>query len=276
MKTTSRCMILIGMIVLPLLLTGCQQPTPAPTPAPTAQPYEMPLGPGTVWQLVIISDSSLWGVGEAFADQIEQDLGITVEYIDYALGGSGARDVLDALQTGKSPILKLEKLPAILKDAEVVIVFLNYWKSIDPEKPLDMDQCFGSAPPVNCDPERFAQWTADLNAIWGEVIKLREGQPTILRAVDLYNPLVQPWTENGVFEACTRCWENMSDAARLAAEPYNIPFLSRLDAMNGINHDEDPRVKGFILDDGEHPSELGAQYMAQLLAEMGYEPVTPP
>ncbi len=46
--------------------------------------------------------------------------------------------------------------------------------------------------------------------------------------------------------------------------------------MNGPNHDEDPRQKGFILPDGEHPSALGAQYMADLLADMGYDPVIPP
>ena len=57
---------------------------------------------------------------------------------------------------------------------------------------------------------------------------------------------------------------------------FNIPLLSRLDMMNGINHDEDPRLKGFILEDGEHPSQIGAQYMADLLAGMGYDPVIPP
>lgn len=265
-------MILLGACAAP----ASPPPSPTPAPTPTAPPFEMPLSPGETWQLVIISDSSLWGVGEVLADRIEKDTGVTVEYVDYASGSQSARGVLDALQTGKSPSMALEKLPAILKDAEYVVVFLNYWDSIDAEHPLDMDQCFASQKPKNCDPGNFEQWTDDLNGIWGEIIKLRVGQPTILRAVDLYNPLVQPWKENGVFEDCTRCWENMSEAARLAAEPYNIPFVSRLDGMNGVNHDEDPRLKGFILEDGEHPSDLGAQYMADLLADMGYDPVIPP
>jgi lysophospholipase L1-like esterase len=46
--------------------------------------------------------------------------------------------------------------------------------------------------------------------------------------------------------------------------------------MNGNSHDEDPRLKGYILEDGEHPSELGAKYMADLLADVGYDPVIPP
>jgi hypothetical protein len=114
-----------------------------------------------------------------------------------------------------------------------------------------------------------------LIAIWDEIVQLREGQPTVLRATDLYNPLVVDWQEAGVFEACTTCWENMSDAARRAAEARNIPFLSRLDAFNGLAHDEDPRAKGFIVSDGEHPSELAARYTAELLSRMGYDPLYP-
>ena len=36
------------------------------------------------------------------------------------------------------------------------------------------------------------------------------------------------------------------------------------------------REKGYISIDGQHPSGLGQQYAAELLAQMGYEPVTLP
>jgi hypothetical protein len=65
-------------------------------------------------------------------------------------------------------------------------------------------------------------------------------------------------------------------AVRLAAEAYDIPFLSRYDAFNGANHNEDPREKGYIRSDGEHPSDLAGQYTAELLSQMGYEPVPSP
>ena len=154
-------------------------------------------------------------------------------------------------------------------------MFTNPVDSVDPEKPLDLDGCFVSRAPASCGPETFAQYTADLKAIWAKILELRAGQPTILRATDIYNPLVLPWSEAGVFEACTGCWENMSQAARLAAEAYDIPFLSRYDAFDGANHDEDPREKGYIHADGEHPTELASQFTADLLSQMGYEPVSP-
>ena len=250
--------------------------TPIP-PTETPNPYaELPQGPDAVWHVVVISDSSLWGVGNALASQIEEEVGVEVLPDNFALSALSAGAVLQVLQTGKAPIRRLEALPAALRDAEVVVMFVNPVDSVDPEKPLNFDGCFYSSAPSSCDPASFEKWTTDLKAIWAEIFKLRQGQPTILRATDLYNPLVSDWNNHGVFEACTECWENMSNAARLAAEAYDIPFLSRFEAFNGVNHNEDPREKGYIGSDGEHLSDLGVQYTAELLSQMGYEPVSRP
>jgi hypothetical protein len=248
------------MVITSLLLAGC------------APPSELPQGPEAVWHLVVIGDSSLWGLGKAFAAQIEKDVGVKVVLEDFALPALSAGNVLQVLQTGETSNFQLRELPTVLRDAEIVVMFVNPLDSVDPEKPLNLDGCFVSSAPSSCEPASFEKWTTDLKAIWAEILELRKGQPTILRATDLYNPLVSPWNEHGVFEACTECWENMSHAARLAAEAYNVPFLSRLDAFNGVNHDEDPRAKGYIRSDGEHPSDLGCQYTAELLSQMGYEP----
>jgi predicted dienelactone hydrolase len=226
---------------------------------------------------VVIGDSSLWGLGEAFASQIESDVGVQVVLTDFALPSLSAGTVLEALQAEKPPGTRLAKeLLDDLRQADVVVMFVNPLDSVDPEQPLDLDGCFVNHAPASCGPETFAQYTTDMKAIWAKILELRAGQPTILRATDIYNPLVSPWNEAGVFEACSECWENMSQAARLAAEAYNIPFLSRYDAFDGPNHDEDPREKGYIHADGEHPSELASQFTAELLSQMGYDPVSPP
>lgn len=251
------------LLVLGVFTAGCTSP-------------KLPQGSSAVWHLVVIGDSSLWELGEAYAVQIEKDVGVQVELEDFALPALSAGKVLEVLQTGKSSNSRLEKLPAALKEAEVVVMFVNPIDSIDPEKPLNLDGCFTYSAPESCSPETFKSWTEDLKAIWAEIFKLRKGKETILRATDLYNPLVKGWKETGVFDACTECWVNMSDAARLAAEAYNIPFLSRLKAFSGADHTEDPREKGYIREDGEHPNELGAQFTAQLLSQMGYAPVRLP
>jgi len=244
-----------------LLWFGC---TPAPQPT-----EETDVG----WTLVVIGDSSLWELGKAFEAQIESDVGVEVRLEDFALPSLSAGQVLEVLRTGSSDNYRLLDLPDALREADVVVMFTNPMQSVDPEMPHDLALCFESVFPESCGPETLETWISDLIAIWDEILELREGQPTVLRATDLYNPLVVPWQEAGVFEACTACWENISYAARTAAGARNIPFLSRLDAFNGPAHDEDPRVKGFIVGDGEHPSELAGRYTAELLSQMGYEPL---
>jgi hypothetical protein len=264
MHCQKKFLIVFTSLIFVLSLAGCQAKS-------------LPQRKGAVWNLVVIGDSSLWGVGEAYAALIEADLGVSVEVDDFAVGSASAGKVRDVLEGGETTSFQYEKLPEAVKEAEVVIMFLNPLDSINPQKPLNFEACFFSdGPPAACELTGMKQWITDLNAIWGEIIRLRDGKATILRATDLYNPLVTPWKEAGIFEACTACWETMSSAARQAAAVYNIPLLSQLDVLNGPNHDEDPREKGYIQDDGEHLTELGVQRIAEALAAMGYEPTDLP
>jgi hypothetical protein len=224
------------------------------------------------WHLVIIGDSSLWGLGESLAQQIEVDKGVHVTLYDVALGSLSAGRVLKALEGGEDPEPKLKNLPGWLAEADMVVMWTNPEDSYDPEYPFDIDGCFMYKPPGEYSARALNRFTADLSAIWTRVCELRRGQPVILRALDLYNPLVAPWQEKGVFEVCTKGWEILSDAARRASEAHGIPFLSRFDAFNGPDHDKDPRLAGFIREDGEHPAEAASRYTARLLSEMGYEP----
>ena len=234
-----------------------------------------------VWDLVVIGDSSLWGLAETLAAQIEADVGVKVVSHDATVGGLSAGTVLAALHSEGPPSTRLEKeLASDLRQAEVVVMFANPEDSMDAEKLKDLESCISASAPKSpknpaesCSLEAFEGYTADLAAIWAKILELRDGQPTVLRATDLYNPLVSPWKEAGAFEACTECWGAMSQAARQAAEAYDIPFLSRYDAYNGLNHDQDPREEGYIVSDGQHPSDLMNQHTAELLSEMGYEPL---
>jgi len=229
----------------------------------------------TTWQLVVIGDSSLFGLAEAYGKQIENDNGVTVEIKDYAMPALRASTVLEVMQTGKSQNIRLSTLYDDLKEAEFVVMFTNPLGSNNPENPLELEGCFGCDPPGACQAEVFSQYEADLKGIWAEVIELRNGKATVLRATDIYNPLVSSWKTCDIFEACDICWLNMSNAARSAAASYQIPFLSRYDAFNGPDHLEDPGEKGFI-SDGEHTTDLAEKYTAKLLAELGYAPTIHP
>jgi hypothetical protein len=259
-----------------LLFAACMPPLTLPTATSSSTPAEMPKGSGVEWHLVVISESSGWGLGQAFVKQIEKDVGVKVVLDNFAIGDLSAGEVLQVLQTGKGTNSRLEELPVALKRADVVVMFGNPMLSVDAATGESINSCFGSIAPAPCTAKSFEKYTADLEAIWAKVFELRSGQPTILRAIDVASPFVSSWKKSQVFDACTVCWECVSTAVRQAAEAYHIPFLSRYDAFNGVKHDKDPKEQGYIGGDGIHPNDLAQQHTAELLAKLGYDPVPPP
>jgi hypothetical protein len=216
------------------------------------------------WDLVILSDSSLIGVGEYYATYIEEDLNVNVKLHDEWQGSLSAKTLLHQLQNE-------ERLRRIAQDAEIVVYFGNpvgtaagYWNCV-PQATYVKD----------CSLETFSEYQATLQAVVEEILVLRDGVPTIIRATDFYVPVLQQWQEAGLESACTQCLENMNEAVHQAAAAYHVPVAYVYDAFNGPHHDEDPRDKGYIGTDGIHTSDLGQQVIAGLLRELGYEPVVP-
>jgi hypothetical protein len=232
-------------------------------------------GLGEKWHLVVIGDYSMKGLGEAYAAQIEKDVGVKVVVEDYIMQNLSVGDVLNELQLGKSNLDELSNLRTALSDAEVVVLYVDPTDSIGSVNPLNMDGCFVNSPPTNCTLESFGKYTTDLKAIWDEIFKLRKGQPIILKAMNAYNPYIGIWEPGErIFGACTKCWWNMSKAVRLVAESYNIQFVDRYILYNGGYLYEDPREKGYVESDSLYPTSLGQQVVAKLLS--GYIPVPPP
>jgi lysophospholipase L1-like esterase len=171
----------------------------------------------------------------------------------------------------------LETLRADIAEAEVIVFFGNpRGDSSEGGVTGGMEICIdGYKAPDDCTPELYEPYIENLKAIYDEILALRKGKPTIIRAVDFYNPIISRHRANNVEVECTQCFEIFNSAVRQAAEAYNIPLISVYDAFNGSNHDEDPREKGYIGSDGVHASEQGRQVIADLLSEAGYEPIEP-
>ncbi len=268
-----------------LLLAACAtSPMPAAPPAtvnppaptatlvsPTATPH--PFAELAEWDVVVISDSSLWGVSEPYAQLIAQDRQVKVNLHDEWQGGLSAGTILKALRGDFEHSAKREKWPQLIRDAEVLVLFGNPMDSLG----LDITEagwrCVGLSDPgqVSIPNDAFERYQADLGAIYGEVARLRAGRPLILRATGMYNPALSVWREKGFADVCVAFWEGQNDAVRRAAEEHGVQFVDTYAAFNGPNHDEDPRTKGFIREDGEHPSETGAQLYAELLRQSGYD-----
>lgn len=230
------------------------------------------------WDLVYICDSSGWGVAEKYAANIERDTKKTVQVKDYAIGGLSAIKVLDGLYSDPEDLDNDDKFKSFQTDiaeAEVIVLFAN--PRGEPSRggvKGGMEKCIdyeSGNPPDSCSPQMYQPYTENLKAIYKEIFSLRNGEPTIIRAVDLYNPVISEHLKRNMEMECRECQETFKKAIRNAADEFNIPLVSVYDEFNGPDHNEDPREKGYIGDDGIHTSEKGREVIADLLSKIGYE-----
>ena len=111
---------------LGLAVSACrpgQFPTPASTPSlapvPTLTPAGLPRGPGVSWHLVVISESSGWGVGEAFARQIEKDVRSEIEELEYRSGMPAVSGLISDIRAKHGTI---EKVSSYLDEVQEDVV----------------------------------------------------------------------------------------------------------------------------------------------------------
>lgn len=223
------------------------------------------------WDLVVFADRNFTpeGFAEAYAQRIEEDTGATVVAQDFALTGLESERILAMIRDEAFP-----NLGEAIAGAEVIVV------SGTPPT-IDLDPCLGGSvydrgevPVFTADD--FAPYVEVLGEIYGEIFRLREGAPTIVRAFDFYNPWLDVWEEAGVAEACTAAWEAFSAAAGEAARQAEVPFVSMYDLLNGPDHDRDMREAGYLAGAMWQASETAGDLMVDALAATGYAPVAPP
>lgn len=244
--------------------------------------------PAEVWDLVYISDSlGSGGVAAAYASLIERDLGVTVEVHDLWTGSLTARNILEKLRGKDGGFLTSagsgrQNLLALIPEAEIIVVAGNHEGSETADHPWDwncashreVDPVCGDTTEF-CGPETWAQYEADLGAIFDEIFALRDGKPVILRTFDWWIPWgpLETWRACDREQPCKRCWAEMSDAIHRAAAAHGVPVAGLMVAFSGGDLSLDmPRE---YCSDDVHPSAEGAAAIAGVLAALGYDPVTP-
>jgi lysophospholipase L1-like esterase len=203
-----------------------------------------------------------------YAAFVENDLGVQVNAHDRTSGGLSIATILDRLRTNSS-------WRSDVAENEIVILFGGPDGSKSTAHPGDWD-CGNRPYHVNdCSPETFDVFREHWSGAIEEIIALRGGKSTLIIATDLYNPFISGWRADGMEDTCRRCWDNMNATIREVAAERGVTFVSCYDVLNGPNHDEDPRVKGYIGADGIHCNALGQQVIADTLRTAGYGSTIP-
>jgi lysophospholipase L1-like esterase len=250
-----------------LLLVACgappQPPTPTatPIPEPTVTPTLIPSEVATEWLYVALGDSEATCCGtrsypEYYAEFIEQDLDITVNLLNLGSSGLASDELLSRLGT--------EYYRDAISQAQVVTVVITM---------NDLLLC--GQGDRECAEEKLAASMANYTAIIEEILRLTSAEHAIIRTQTYDNPFVNEWKERGVFEERKSMLDRWNGQLVEIATQYNIPVARVYRDFNGPNGDQDPGDKGYISTDGMHNNDTGARRIAQLLRELGYEPLAP-
>lgn len=182
------------------------------------------------WDLVIFGDSTAWGFGKYYAAYIEEDLGIKVTVHNKTYPRQTAFGILKKLHDD-------EELRELVSGAEVVTFIGNPEGSRSETHSGDWECVEAKFYVINCSLETFEKYIADLETTIEEILSLQKYSPTIIRAMDYYNPIYSKYKEYGIYEECKQCWENLNKAIHQAAAAHNVPVAHVYDAFNGPNHD---------------------------------------
>ena len=222
------------------------------------------------WDLVWISDSMGEQVAYRWADQIEEAEGVEVRVHDYVIG-------FLSMEKAQQMITNDATIREEAADAEIIVVYGNNSDT----GPADYSGTCHTPSPTPRDPPNaytqadFAPYGDALRGIYDVIFELRAGQPTVIRAFDVFNGMIADWREAGIEPECTAFWDSESEVLREAADDYGVAMASFYDEFNVPDHDEDPREKGYISVDGFHASTEGVAVQAEILHALGYEPIVP-
>ena len=255
------------------LLAGMLTTQPGDEVAPAAGTLDT----SEPWDLVWYSDSGGWGVADLWAARIEEELGVEVRVHDHAVGNLTAVEVLESLSEPAGGFVRLGDTRDEVAEAEIVVVYGNPRDSGASDA---IETCVSTSPiprdpPPTATGEGLQPYREILESIYERVFALVGDRPVIVRAIDLYNPVIADWRLAGIEAECTATWETWSDTMRAAAAEFGVPLVSIYDTLNGPDHAADPRLEGFIASDGEHLLPPGREVAAAAMHEAGYEPVAP-
>jgi len=258
------------LFLLVCILAGCTTPK---------SQNDLELTSLETWDVIVIGDSTLWGIGEVIANHIENELGKEVNLYDFSIGNLTAVQALEAVKNSKpdTPNGKMFGWPEAIQEAEYIILHPSPAESISTSTPGDWSCMYPPYYVEDCSLATFEKYQDDLKDIVLEIKKLRDGKPVIIRFGSYWG---RPgnWKSSkssNAVDACQKCLETYSAAIEEVAQEFGIPYASFMDVLNGPDHNLDPKDLGYIDTDYVHISESGTELLGDQIWDLGLSPIKP-
>ncbi|MFL7890546.1 MAG: hypothetical protein ACK2UM_06450 [Anaerolineales bacterium] len=251
---------LIVLFVFSSIIVSCSQPG-TKEQAFTAQNILAETGQKE-WDLIVWGDSDMDPAYMFYSDYFEEDLGIKIvthietDDIDFI-------EIPDALED--------QDLRDLIKDGDIIAFNIPIVRPstggacFDIRKDLINDGCFD----VSLD-----EFTETTQRTIQEIKSLVGEKGAMIRLQNSYVPLKLFEGTQGSedrSQGCFECFAEYFSAQAEIATEEGIPLVDVFTLFHGENHQQDPYEKGYISADNIHVNRPGAEEIAKLYRQVGYE-----
>lgn len=216
----------------------------------------------TEWDMVVFGDSDMWLSFEYYSEYFEEDLGI--EIVVHS-------EIRPPTNFFVKQFLENQELQSLIAEAEIIVfnvpfvypgvggACFNYYKEIE------VDGCFAVSK---------TEYQEMTRSMIREIKRLVGDKGAMIRLQNMFVP-IEYWQDSirlrDRTQACLECFAAYWEAQAEVAKEEGIQVVDVFTLFHGENHDQNPYEKGFIGSDQIHVNENGAQAIAELYREVGYE-----
>lgn len=257
MKTFKR---LIALFVFSSIMVSCSQ-SGTKDQAFTAQDI-LAESEQKEWDLIVWGDSDMDPAYMFYSDYFEEDLGIKIiTHIE--------TDDIDFIEIPGA--LKDQELRDLIKEGDIIAFNIPIVRPstggacFDGKKDLINDGCFD----VSID-----EFTLTTQRTIQEIKNLVGEKGAMIRLQNSFVPLKIFKGTLGAedrSQSCFECFTNYFAAQAEIANEQGIPLVDVFTLFHGENLQQDPYEKGYISADNIHVNRAGAEQIAKLYRQVGYE-----
>ncbi|HEY9282517.1 MAG TPA: GDSL-type esterase/lipase family protein [Pyrinomonadaceae bacterium] len=225
------------------------------------------------WQYTALGDSLAFGIddpqGGGYVPRLrahaQTDTGVTVNLVNRGVPGWTSDDLLNALRTDQN-------LRAQVASSRVVTFNIGGNDVLNALQRYQAGTC-GGADNQRCFGETVARFKSNWNAIIAQILALRSTDDTVIRTMDIYNPVVNLLKLFGVFEQAKPHLDDINRHIHLTSIANRIPVARVYREFNGPNGDQDAGARGLMAPDGIHPNAAGHAAIANAFRVLSYRPL---
>jgi lysophospholipase L1-like esterase len=243
--------------------------TTTAAPTTTAETGEEPLVLVAFGDSVISDPSAEAGVIGLYAGMLEEEFGVPVDLRNYSVWGSSPTDLLNALDT--------YQLQEDLEEADVVLLEIPQG---DTNPPFPTATGWHGMDPADCGGDDNQQCLRDYVTqnkedvgmfLWLLTSGRDDGSVPLIRALDVYMLHVEDSLASGTPHIVNPYLQETQEYLEEAAATYGIPVAQVYDEFMGPDGTNDPQDRGLVKSDQRHPTQAGAQLIAEMLHDLGYD-----